>query len=611
MTMRMRKTPVLALSVMTLVGCGVDGGETPSEMNASLLVKAQAAKSSPESTAVAKGSPVITSFTAQPASIEAGQSTTLSWVVVGASSLSISPNVGTVSGSSVVVRPSATTTYTLTAKNRYGGTTASTTVTVTAPPPPPPPPPGGWASLTWSQEQPGSYDSDVYRWLDSRQQQRTAVLTRNNVKDPGGSYGGMLRQYRFSVGTQDRVATGTGANARWNGWGYVVSHFDNTSTSSADVPGQYRRVFVGRHHALHEFSWDMVIKNIPVKTTVHWFFATGRDHPVYAITFDSSAAGSTGMPVDVDSRSPYGDIAWDGDGTGALVDGVKWGDKYRFFSRDEPLTAQSRWDYTQPNVVPYALAYSRSADAEMGSVQTVGWSHHNTGGSWFHDNWGRTSETRYDSGGFGTWRMPANWNWTYQLCQYSMDDTQPTRSKRLAWGLMYGAVGKPSYPGYGYERDYSGHSFQSYSVSMVMGRQSTGEVLAHVSQVERTLQGQLSVIRGQVVTQGPGGVARTDSVTYPVAGYNGTYGAYELRADSTGNFTLTLNAAAGDIRNPVFLIRNVGGVPGQLNLDGLALVADQDYFASYDANTRTVWLTLNRLWNGSHTLASASGTSAL
>jgi hypothetical protein len=413
------------------------------------------------------------------------------------------------------------------------------------------------------------------------------------------------------VGTQERVVTGTGANAKWNGWGYVVSHYDsatgNKSTGSALIPGSYRQVFVGRHHALHEFSWNIPIEGIPVKATVQWFFATGRDHPVYAITFDSSAAGSTGMPVAVDSRAPYGDIAWDGDGTNALVDGVKWGDKYRFASLDEPLTAQSRWDYSQPNVVPYAMAYSRGADAEMGSVQTVGWSQHNTGGSWFHDNWGRTSENRYDSGDFGTWKMPANWNWTYQLCQYEMSDTQATRSKRLAWGLMYGSVGKLSYLGYGEEQSYSGYPYQSYSVSMVLGQQSTQEVLSHVSQVESTLQGQLGVIQGQLVTQGPGGVARTDSVTYPVPGYNGTYGAYELQADSTGNFTLTLNAAGGDIRNPVFLIRKVGGVPGQLLLDGTVLVADQDYFASYDASTGTVWLTVNRLWSGSHTLASASG----
>ena len=612
MMLQVEKPLVRLLCVLALLGCTESGAVTLSEGVASRMAYVEAPKDSMGSLAT-RGPPTITSFTAQPVSIEAGQSTSLSWVVSEASSLSISPSVGTVSGSSVMVRPSETTTYTLTAKSRYGSSTASTTVTVTVPPPlppppPPPPPAGSWASLTWSNEQPGSYDSDVYRWLDSNQQQRTAVLTRNNVMDPGGTYGGMLRQYRYPVGTQERVATGTGANDKY-GWGYVVSHFDGTSTSTAVIPGSYRQVFIGRHHALHEFSWNLSIKGIPVKTTVHWLFATGRDHPLYAITFDSSAAGSTGMPVDVDSRAPYGDIAWDGDGTQALVDGVQWGDKYRFFSRDEPLTAQSRWDYTQPNVVPYALAYSRSANAEMGSVQTVSWAHHNTGGSWFDDNWGRTSENRYDSGGFGSWRMPANWNWTYQLCQYELSDTQPTRSKRIAWGLMYGAVGRLSYWGYGYERTYSGQPHQSYSVYMVLGRQSTQEVLSQVSQVERALQGQLGVIQGQVVTQGPGGVARTDPVSYPVAGYNGTYGAYELQADASGGFTLTLNAAGGDLRNPLFRIRDMGGVPGQLTLDGTVLVADQDYFASYDASTGTVWLTVNRLWSGSHTLASASGTS--
>jgi phage-related protein len=468
---------------------------------------------------------------------------------------------------------------------------------------PMPPAPVPWAPLGWVREQPGGYDSDVYRWLDSHQRQRTAVLTRNDARDPGGSHGGMLRQYRIFVGDQERVATGTGVNNMLNGWGYVLSHYDKQVTRSADTVGRHRQVFVGRHHAIHEFSWDLPIGDSFVKVTVHWFFATGRDHPVYAITFDSHVTVPKGLTVLVDSRAPYGEIAWDGDGTNALVDGVQWGDKYRFFTRDEPLTAQSRWDYSQPNTVPHALTYSRSADAEMGSVQTLSWSQQSTGGTWFYDNWGRTSETRNDTGGFGTWKMPANWNWPYQLCQYEMDDFHPTRSKRLAWGLMYGAVGKSSYWGYGYEKLLSSHPYQSYSVFMVMGRQSSADVLAQVTQVERLLQAQLSATVGQVVTQGPGGVARQDTVAYPVAGYNDTYGVHELQADRTGGFTLTLNAAGGALRNPIFLIRKMGGVPARLSLDGTELVADQGYFASYDAYSDTVWLTLNRVWSGSHTLA--------
>src|SRR5262249_16349908 len=64
--------------------------------------------------------PVIASFTASPNSIQAGQSATLNWSVTGATTLSISPGVGTVTGTSVTVSPSATTTYTLTATNSGG-----------------------------------------------------------------------------------------------------------------------------------------------------------------------------------------------------------------------------------------------------------------------------------------------------------------------------------------------------------------------------------------------------------------------------------------------------------------------------------------------------------
>ena len=75
--------------------------------------------------------PVIDSFTATPATIQSGQSVTLSWSVSGAAALNIAPGPGTVTGSSVTVTPGATTTYTLTATNTGGSVTSTTTVTVT------------------------------------------------------------------------------------------------------------------------------------------------------------------------------------------------------------------------------------------------------------------------------------------------------------------------------------------------------------------------------------------------------------------------------------------------------------------------------------------------
>ncbi len=88
------------------------------------------ATSAPVSVTVNNPVPSIASFTANPSAITAGQSSTLSWSVSGATSLSIS-GVGTVTGTSIVVNPALTTTYTLTATNAAGPSTAQATVTVT------------------------------------------------------------------------------------------------------------------------------------------------------------------------------------------------------------------------------------------------------------------------------------------------------------------------------------------------------------------------------------------------------------------------------------------------------------------------------------------------
>lgn len=76
--------------------------------------------------------PVINQFTATPASLRAGQSATLSWSVSGATTLSLAPAPGAVTGTGMTVSPASTTAYTLTATNAGGSVQASTTVTVVA-----------------------------------------------------------------------------------------------------------------------------------------------------------------------------------------------------------------------------------------------------------------------------------------------------------------------------------------------------------------------------------------------------------------------------------------------------------------------------------------------
>jgi hypothetical protein len=75
-------------------------------------------------------SPTISTFTASASSVASGTPVTLSWSVTGASYLIVTPEIGVTRGTSVVVTPTATTTYTLVATNEYGRTTQQVTVNV-------------------------------------------------------------------------------------------------------------------------------------------------------------------------------------------------------------------------------------------------------------------------------------------------------------------------------------------------------------------------------------------------------------------------------------------------------------------------------------------------
>ncbi len=74
--------------------------------------------------------PTISGLTASAASVAAGAEVTLNWSVNGASYVIVTPEIGATRGTSVVVAPSATTTYTLVATNEFGRTTQQVTVNV-------------------------------------------------------------------------------------------------------------------------------------------------------------------------------------------------------------------------------------------------------------------------------------------------------------------------------------------------------------------------------------------------------------------------------------------------------------------------------------------------
>ena len=75
--------------------------------------------------------PTIATFAATPASIANGASAQLAWTATNATRTFVTPEIGWVTGTSVTVRPTVTTTYTLQAQGSYGSATRTAQVVVT------------------------------------------------------------------------------------------------------------------------------------------------------------------------------------------------------------------------------------------------------------------------------------------------------------------------------------------------------------------------------------------------------------------------------------------------------------------------------------------------
>ncbi|MBX2803220.1 MAG: hypothetical protein KTR31_36405 [Myxococcales bacterium] len=420
------------------------------------------------------------------------------------------------------------------------------------------------------------YEGLSIAWQDAACTPRTAHLVHNDREDPSGHFGGYLRRLTY----QDRTIDGS--FDRHPGFGYAVSHFDSTATLSYDYAGTWSTPLLGRHHLRHVYTVQQPIDGFDVAVTLQWFFATGWDHPIWSITYDTSSAPADAVAAD--SRSPYGDLQWDA-GAGVDVDGVGWGDHYRFRSTTAPITLDSGWDYSQPNRIPHVLAWSVGADAEMGTVQTQSQTQHAAGGYWFFDAWGTA-----DPDG----PMPPEWNWTFQLNQYELP--WGSGSKRVAWGMNYGAVGQDAYPDYGYSGFSDGYPYQSYSVHVVLGRHTDAVVDEQVAQVEALLDATVTAQQGTLRSSGPGGVGRSDAVTWDPAGYDPTVAGFHVEADGdAASLAITI---AQPWRSPLFVVH--GLQVHTVVLDDQPLQLDEEVYVTQDGDT--AWITLSSTLDGTHEL---------
>jgi hypothetical protein len=469
--------------------------------------------------------------------------------------------------------------------------------------------------------------SDRFTWSDGSNQPRVAVLAHNDGQvGPGSVRGGALREFRYQLpdGSTRIANVTTYGNGGYGGFGYVVSHASNYAGCVGDdsplgdfFPGQFQRIFEGRHHVVFRFTQNyvrncattlpVVQRTVPV--TIDWVFSTGRDNPIWAITWDVDLAVPA-APVNTfwdDSRGPYGELNIDGDGW-TDIDGVAWGDRYKFTSTSAPVTLASQWSYDVMNTVPYVKLWlaapmvmpGHTKDATMGLVQTQTMTQQDAAGAripGYHDItecWGQTSANCSWAGNPNV--MPWQDDWAYQANADSIGGGA-NNNARLTWRTQYGFLGQVTYEVHdGVVADppgLPGYPKKSYSTYVVLGTHSSLPVEAQVTQVETVQSLTLSATIGSVVTSGPAGVARLDNVTYAPAGYNHVYGALAFAA-SGNSLDANIAVGTGTLKKPLLILGSYTGAYPTIKLGSVTLLSDVDYFPSLRAGASELWITLNR-----------------
>jgi hypothetical protein len=470
------------------------------------------------------------------------------------------------------------------------------------------------------------YPSHEVQWTDAAGLPRTAILVDQNSTSPG-PYTGSLRQYTYQADGKTRTCTGTenyaaGGNLEFSGDGFIQNHTadggDFSTGNGVGFPGTTTITLQGSSHAIITYSIPgYTISGNTVPTTVQWFFADGRSDPIFAVSQDArGTAGNLGA----DSRSPYGDMAYDGDGVDALVGGYSYGDTYKFVTKaaaPEELTNNSPWADVVPNTIPYTMQWAEpaTADAEMGHVATRPIS--------LSDQGQDTQTSTYDDNLYDprnqqsiTGPLPPINTQAYQINQYSLNGSQTTDSKRLAWGANFGRVG--GFDNYGDTSvnviQYSQHAddplnmplagtradglLMAYSTFVVFGPHSgsylSGAVAQTVVQMQSAFDTVLGTTTGSVVVSGPTGVGSAANVAmaYNPAGYNPTYAAWEVTAAQNAvNAALTPGPGLSLI-NPIFLVDGYTStqLPSSISING-GSTAGTDYYATLDTVGQRLWIT--------------------
>jgi hypothetical protein len=472
---------------------------------------------------------------------------------------------------------------------------------------------------------------DQITWKDSRGADRTMFL---------GAY---LHQYDFTFDDGQQIVTRSVNDDAYGheGFGYVVSHNDtngNSPLGKANAPTSTgTEVFVGAHHAIHQVQliYDRDIEGggngIKIPVVIEWFVATGRDHPVWSVTWKVGDAVNPGTNLDVyrmDTRGPYGSLNFDGAanrGAGDAIGGVAWGDfGQKFMNTDAQLTLLSPWTYNTANIVCFTQAWTANTNAEMGIVQTklqdmeMGNPDRVEGRERGHVSTDAFTN-KGDCKAFvdnRVYTMPCVNGWPYQLMNYDWDPTtlkpagEATGAKLIAWGTPYGYLGASSFDLFDYSGSADGRGDRAYATYIVLGPKcrfsggtcdQSGEVANSIAEIEALCAATINnVTVGSVVTEVPKGPGATENKTI-ANGYNDTYAVYYLNATDNAVSFRYAPAAGKPVNKPIFVIQNYTlSTAPRISVNGTELTintgnSNSEAFVSHNLDKNELWITLNRM----------------
>jgi len=264
--------------------------------------------------------PVISSFIANPPSISAGSSTTLSWNVSNATSVTIEPGIGTVDSSgSISVSPASSTTYILMAINGSGKKVATAQVTVSSEAYTPPPATAAFAvSGVTAGVEPVNFTGSCPKTFSC-----SAIIT---VNGPGTVTYRWERSDGLASSTQTAVFAAAGSQMVTTGWpressgsywvrvrtlspNEVVSNQANfTLNCSTPFAVTSVQVDIGPlppQPVTCPYSPVLTVTiatNGPGNVTYRWERSDGGSSPVQTMSFGSAGTQSatTGWPLNAD-----------------------------------------------------------------------------------------------------------------------------------------------------------------------------------------------------------------------------------------------------------------------------------------------------------------------